>query len=61
MDISTDLLKDYIYDKIADIDDENVLTAIKTLIDHIQSSSEDTITEKENFNNYIKVWLKDMN
>lgn len=61
MDVSTDLLKDYIYDKIADIDDENVLTAIKTLIDHIQSSSENTITEKENFNNYIKVWLKDMN
>ncbi len=61
MDISTDLLKDYIYDKIADIDDENVLTAIKTLIDHIQDSSEDTITEKEDFNNYIKVWLKDMN
>lgn len=61
MDISTDLLKDYIYDKIADIDDEKVLTAIKTLIDHIQDSSEDTITEKENFNNYIKVWLKDMN
>ncbi|MDT7832362.1 hypothetical protein RQM59_08220 [Flavobacteriaceae bacterium S356] len=61
MDISTDLLKDYIYDKIADIDDENVLTAIKTLIDHIQASSDDTITEKENFNSYIKVWLKDMN
>lgn len=61
MDISTDLLKDYIYDKIADIDDENVLMAIKTLIDHIQASSDDTITEKENFNNYIKVWLKDMN
>jgi hypothetical protein len=61
MDISTDLLKDYIYDKIADIEDEKVLTAIKTLIDHIQDSSEDTITEKENFNNYIKVWLKDMN
>ena len=61
MDISTDLLKDYIYDKIADIDDENVLMAIKTLIDRIQASSDDTITEKENFNNYIKVWLKDMN
>lgn len=61
MDISTDLLKDYIYDKIADIDDESVLMAIKTLIDHIQASSDDTITEKENFNNYIKVWLKDMN
>lgn len=61
MDISTDLLKDYIYDKIADIEDENVLMAIKTLIDNIQSTSKDTITEKENFNNYIKVWLKDMN
>lgn len=61
MDISTDLLKDYIYDKIADIEDENVLLAIKTLIDNIQSSAKDTTTEKKDFNNYIKVWLKDMN
>ena len=29
MNVTTDLLKDYIYDKIADIEDENILTAIK--------------------------------
>ncbi|MFD2568770.1 hypothetical protein [Pseudotenacibaculum haliotis] len=59
--ITTDLLKDYIYERISDIDDENILMAIKTLIDNINSTPEDHITEKEDFNSYIKEWLKDMN
>ncbi|MEQ6123147.1 hypothetical protein AAON49_02965 [Pseudotenacibaculum sp. MALMAid0570] len=61
MTVATDLLKDYIYEKIADIEDENILKAIKTLIDNIQVLPEDTITEKEDFNSYIKEWLKEMN
>ena len=60
MNVTTDLLKDYIYEKIADIDDENVLEAIKTLIDNLQVMSEDSFTEKEDFNSYIKEWVKDM-
>ena len=61
MNVTTDLLKDYIYDKIADIEDENVLEAIKTLIDNLQVMSEDSVTEKKDFNSYIKEWVKDMN
>lgn len=61
MNVTTDLLKDYIYDKIADIEDENVLEAIKTLIDNLQVMSEDSFTEKKDFNSYIKEWVKDMN
>ena len=61
MNITTDLLKDYIYEKIADIEDENILTAIKTLIDNLHLNSEDSFTDKKDFNLYIKKWLKDMN
>ena len=61
MNVTTDLLKDYIYDKIADIEDENVPEAIKTLIDNLQVMSEDSFTEKKDFNSYIKEWVKDMN
>lgn len=61
MNVTTDLLKDYIYEKISDIEDENVLTAIKTLIDNLQVDPEDSFTEKKDFNLYIKEWLKNMN
>jgi hypothetical protein len=61
MNVTTDLLKDYIYEKISEIDDENVLTAIKTLIDNLQVDPEDSYTEKKDFNLYIKEWLKNMN
>ena len=61
MNVTTDLLKDYIYDRISEIEDENVLTAIKTLIDNLHLSAEDSFTEKKDFNLYIKEWLKDMN
>lgn len=61
MNVTTDLLKDYIYEKISEIEDENVLTAIKTLIDNLQVDPEDSFTEKKDFNLYIKEWLKNMN
>ena len=61
MNVTTDLLKEYIYERVSDIHDEDILMAIKTLIDNLQVMSEDNITEKEDFNNYIKEWLKDMN
>ena len=61
MNVTTDLLKDYIYDKIADIEDENILMAIKTLIDNLQLNPENNVTEKKDFNGYIREWLKEMN
>lgn len=61
MDVSTDLLKDYIYERISEIEDEDVLMAIKTLIDKLEVAPEDNnTTEKKDFNSYIKEWLKDM-
>jgi hypothetical protein len=61
MNVTTDLLKDYIYEKIADIEDENILKAIKTLIDNLHLDPENNFTEKTDFNGYIREWLKDMN
>ena len=61
MNVTTDLLKDYIYEKIADIEDENILLAIKTLIDNLHLDPENSFTEKKDFNGYIREWLKDMN
>jgi len=61
MNVTTDLLKEYIYEKVSDIQDEDVLLAIKTLIDNLKVMSADNITEKEDFNTYIKEWLKEMN
>lgn len=61
MNVTTDLLKDYIYEKIADIEDENILMAIKTLIDNLHLDPDHSITEKTDFNGYIREWLKDMN
>lgn len=61
MNVTTDLLKDYIYEKIADIEDENILIAIKTLIDNLHLDPEYNSTEKKDFNLYIREWLKEMN
>lgn len=61
MNATTDLLKDYIYEKIADIEDEKILMAIKTLIDNLQLDAENNFTAKTDFNGYIREWLKDMN
>jgi hypothetical protein len=61
MNVTTDVLRDYLYDKIAEIEDEDILKAIKTLVDNLQVMDENTLTEKVDFNNYIKEWVKDMN
>lgn len=61
MQITLDILKEDIYDRIAEIEDENVLIAIKTLIENIPVSEENNFTEKRDFNQYIKEWVKDMN
>ncbi len=61
MNVTTDVLRDYIYDKISEIEDEDILKAIKTLIDNLQVMDENTLTEKVDFNSYIKEWVKDMN
>ncbi len=60
MQITLDILKEDIYDRIAEIEDENVLIAIKTLIENIPVSEENNFTEKQDFNQYIKEWVKDM-
>ena len=61
MNVTTDVLRDYLYDKIAEIEDEDILKAIKTLVDNLQVMDENTLTEKVDFNSYIKEWVKDMN
>ncbi|NVJ89315.1 MAG: hypothetical protein HWD82_07730 [Flavobacteriaceae bacterium] len=58
MEIKNDILKDYIYDKIADIEDEKVLQAIKTIIDNLTLKAEDNFTEKQDFYSYIKEWVQ---
>ncbi|WP_435261378.1 hypothetical protein [Tenacibaculum sp. nBUS_03] len=55
-----DTIKENIYDKIAEINDENVLKAIQTIILNIENSREDKITNKEDFTSYIKEWVKNM-
>ncbi|CAM1351338.1 MULTISPECIES: hypothetical protein [Tenacibaculum] len=55
-----DTIKENIYDKIAEINDENVLIAIQTIIVNIENSREDKITNKEDFTSYIKEWVKNM-
>ena len=61
MNVTACLLKDYIYEKISEIEDESVITAIKRLIDNLHMDPDDSVTEKKDFDLYIKEWLKDMN
>ncbi|WP_156025549.1 hypothetical protein [Tenacibaculum sp. 47A_GOM-205m] len=58
MTTDIDTLKDALYEKIADIQDENVLRAIHTLVDNI--STEEVIIEKRDLTGYIKEWVKSM-
>ncbi|RKF04816.1 hypothetical protein C8N26_0209 [Tenacibaculum lutimaris] len=58
MTTDIDTLKDALYEKIADIQDENVLKAIHTLVDNI--STEEVIIEKRDLTGYIKEWVKSM-
>ena len=60
MTTEIDVIKENIYDKIAEINDEKVLIAIQTIIDNIEKSTEDEITKKEDFTSYIREWVKNM-
>lgn len=60
MTTTADAIKENIYDKIAEINDENILIAIQTLIDNIEINSLNSVTEKEDFAGYIKEWVKNM-
>lgn len=56
-----DTIKEDIYDIVAEIDDENVLLAIKTIIQNIHSNTIDTdVTDKRDLVGYIKEWVKNM-
>ena len=56
--LEIDSLKEDIYDKIADINDENVLLAINTIIDNLDTSSIDKDTYKRDLTGYVKEWVK---
>ena len=59
MTTNVDVLKDSLYDKIADINDEKVLEAIKTLVDNIKTDVlGEAITRKRDLTSYIKEWVK---
>ncbi|CAM1334076.1 hypothetical protein [Tenacibaculum aestuariivivum] len=61
MTTNTDVLKDSLYEKIADINDEKVLEAIMTLVDNIKTDVlHDAVTEKIDLTSYIKEWAKSM-
>ncbi|WP_299106659.1 hypothetical protein [uncultured Tenacibaculum sp.] len=60
MTASIDLIKEEIYDKIEKIDDENVLEAIKTIINNLEVDAVNKVTQKEDFTGYIKEWVKNM-
>ena len=53
-------IKESIYKKIAEINDEKVLKAIQTIIDNIENSKDYQVTDKEDFTSYIKEWVKNM-
>ncbi|CAL2088828.1 hypothetical protein [Tenacibaculum sp. 190524A05c] len=55
-----DTIKEEIYDIVAEIDDENVLLAIKTIITNIHSNAIDQVTGKRDLTGYIKEWVKNM-
>jgi hypothetical protein len=55
-----DTIKEEIYDILAEIDDENVLLAIKTIITNIHSNSINAETDKRDLTGYIKEWVKNM-
>lgn len=57
---SIDALKEDLYDKISEIDNENLLIAINTLIDSIEKKSINEVTNKRDLVGYIKEWVKSM-
>ncbi|WNW01493.1 hypothetical protein RRF68_10900 [Tenacibaculum sp. HL-MS23] len=59
MTTNVDVLKDALYDKIADINDEKVLEAIETLVDNIKTDVlGEATTSKRDLTSYIKEWAK---
>ncbi|OSY86988.1 hypothetical protein WH52_13900 [Tenacibaculum holothuriorum] len=60
MTATVDLIKEEIYDKIAEINDEKVLLAIQTLIANLEVSEINQVTDKRDLNGYIKEWVKNM-
>jgi hypothetical protein len=56
--VEIDTLKENIYEKIADIKDEKVLLAIRTIIDNLQLNSPNKDTLKRDLGDYIKEWAK---
>ncbi len=58
---NVDVLKESLYEKIAEINDEKVLKAIETLVDNIKTEVlEGEITRKRDLTSYIKEWAKSM-
>ncbi|MFV0248192.1 MAG: hypothetical protein ACK5H1_04430 [Tenacibaculum sp.] len=60
MTTEINLIKESIYEKIAEINDQKVLIAIQTIIESIQNNNENEITNKQDFTSYIKEWVKNM-
>ncbi len=55
-----DVIKETLYEKIADIENINILIAIQTLVESIEQRSDDFVTSKQDFNGYIREWVKNM-
>lgn len=55
-----DLIKETLYDKIADIENISILKAIQTIVESIEKRSDDFVTSKQDFNSYIREWVKNM-
>ena len=61
MTTNVDVLKDSLYDRIADINDEKVLLAIQTIVNNIQTEVlDEAITRKRDLTSYIKEWAKNI-
>ena len=61
MTTNVDVLKDSLYEKIAEINDEKILNAIKVLINNIETEVlDEAVTRKRDLTGYIKEWAKSM-
>lgn len=60
MTATLDLIKQEIYDKVSDINDEKVLLAIQTLIVNLETQNTNQATTKRDLTGYIKEWVKNM-
>ena len=60
MTTEIDVIKENLYEKIAEIDNVQILMAMQTIIENIEKNDEDQYTNKEDFTGYIKEWVKNM-